>query len=76
MERIIWTDRVRNKEVLHTVKEKRINLHKMKGRTVNLSGHFLRRKGLSKTRCLRKDRRQDISDRKTRKKKYAATGCL
>jgi len=32
MEKISWTDRVRNVEVLHRVKEERYNLHIMKRR--------------------------------------------
>ena len=32
MEKISWTDRVRNEEVLHTVNEKRRILHTLKGK--------------------------------------------
>ena len=42
-EKIIWTDRVRNKGVLHTVKEERNNLHTIKRRRANWIGHILRR---------------------------------
>jgi hypothetical protein len=41
MERISWTDRVRNKEVLHRVKEERNVLHKIKRRKANWIGHIL-----------------------------------
>jgi hypothetical protein len=35
MEKISWTDRVRNEEVLHRVKEERNILHKIKRRKAN-----------------------------------------
>ena len=35
MEKISWTDRVRNEEVLHTVKEDRNILHALKRRKAN-----------------------------------------
>jgi hypothetical protein len=43
MEKIIWTDRVRNKEVLHRVKEERNILHTIKRRKAKWIGHILRR---------------------------------
>jgi hypothetical protein len=43
MEKISWTDRVRNEEVLHSVKEERNILHKIKRRKANWIGHILRR---------------------------------
>jgi hypothetical protein len=43
MEKISWTDHVRNDEVLHRVKEERNNLPIMKRRKVNWIGHSLRR---------------------------------
>jgi hypothetical protein len=48
MEKISWTDRVRNEEVLHRVKEERNNLHTIKRRKANWIGHILRRKCLLK----------------------------
>jgi hypothetical protein len=48
MEKISWTDRVRNEEVLHRVKEDRNILHTMKRRKVNWIGHILRRNCLLK----------------------------
>jgi alpha-D-ribose 1-methylphosphonate 5-triphosphate synthase subunit PhnL len=42
MEKISWTDRVRN-EVLHRVKEERNILHTIKRRKANWIGHILRR---------------------------------
>jgi hypothetical protein len=43
MEKISWTDRVRNEEVLHGVKKERNILHKIKRRKANWFGHILRR---------------------------------
>jgi hypothetical protein len=43
MEKISWTDRVRNEEVLHRVKEERNIVHTIKGINANWNGHFLRR---------------------------------
>jgi hypothetical protein len=48
MEKIIWTDRVRNEEVLQTVKEERNILQKIKRRKANWIGHILRRNCLLK----------------------------
>jgi hypothetical protein len=50
MEKISWTDRVRNEEVLHRVKEERNILHTIKRRKANWIGHSLRRNCLLKTR--------------------------
>jgi hypothetical protein len=47
MEKISWTDRVRNEEVLHRVKERNI-LHTIKRRKANWIGHILRRNCLLK----------------------------
>jgi len=43
MEKISWTDRVRNVEVLHTVNEERDILHTLKRGKANWIGHILRR---------------------------------
>jgi hypothetical protein len=43
MEKIIWTGRVRNEEVLHRVKEERNILHIIKRRKAYWIGHILRR---------------------------------
>jgi hypothetical protein len=48
MEKISWTDRVRNEEVLHRVKEERNILHTIKRRKTNWIGHILRRNCLLK----------------------------
>jgi hypothetical protein len=42
MEKISWTDRVRNEEVLHRVKERNI-VHTIKRRKANWIGDILRR---------------------------------
>ena len=48
MEKITWTDRVRNEEVLHRVKDERDVLHTVKRRKGNWTGHTLRRNCLLK----------------------------
>jgi hypothetical protein len=46
MEKISWTDRVKNEEVLIRVKEQRNILHKIHKWKVNWIGHILHRKSL------------------------------
>jgi hypothetical protein len=48
MEKISWTDRVRNEEVLHRVKEERNIVHTIKRRKAKWIGHILRRNCLLK----------------------------
>jgi hypothetical protein len=43
MEKISWTDHVRNEEVLVRVKEQRNILHEIRKRKANWIGHILRR---------------------------------
>ena len=43
MEKISWTDRVKNEEILQRGKEKRNILHTMKRRKAKWIGHILRR---------------------------------
>ena len=43
MEKISWTDHVRNKDVLRRVKEQRNILHEIRKRKANWIGHILRR---------------------------------
>ena len=43
MEKISWTDHVRNEEVLLTVNEQRNILHEIRKRKANWLGHILRR---------------------------------
>jgi hypothetical protein len=48
MDKISWTDRVRNDEVLHTVIEEWNILHTIKSRRATWIGHILRRNCLLK----------------------------
>jgi hypothetical protein len=48
MEKISWTDRARNEEVLHRVKDERNILHTVKRRKANWIGHILSRNCLLK----------------------------
>ena len=43
MEKISWTDHVRNEDVLHKVKEQKNILHEIRKRKANWIGHILRR---------------------------------
>jgi hypothetical protein len=43
MEKIRWTDHVRNEEVLLRVKEQMISLHEIRKQKANWIGHILRR---------------------------------
>ena len=43
LEKISWTDRVKNEEVLHRVKEDRNIVHTINNREGNWIGHILRR---------------------------------
>jgi hypothetical protein len=48
MEKISWTDHVRNEEVLLRISEQRNILHEIRKRKANWSGHILRRNCLLK----------------------------
>jgi hypothetical protein len=48
MEKISWTDRVRNGEVLNRVNEERNIIHTVKRKKANWIGHVLRRNCLLK----------------------------
>ena len=63
MEKISWTDHVRNEEVLLRVKE-----HEISKRKANWIGHILRRNCLLQRVIEGKIKGRDRSDRKTRKK--------
>jgi nucleoside-triphosphatase THEP1 len=43
MEKISWTDHMKNEEVLNTVEEERNIIHTVKRRKANWIGHILRR---------------------------------
>ena len=68
MEKISWTDHVRNEEVLIRVNELRNILHEIGKRRANWFGHILRRNCLLKQVIDGKIKRGDRSDRKKRKK--------
>jgi len=67
MEKISWTDHVRNEEVLLRVKEQRNILHEINKRKANWIGHILRRNCLLQRVIEGKIKKGDRSDRKTRK---------
>jgi len=74
MEKISWTDHVRNEEVLLRVNEQRNILYEIIKRKVNWIGHFLRRNCLLKQVIEGKIKGQDRSEKKTRKKASEVTG--
>jgi hypothetical protein len=70
MEKISWTDRVRNKEVLHRVEEERNILHTVKRRKGNWIGHILRRNCLLKHVIEGKvERKIEVTGRRVRRRK-------
>jgi hypothetical protein len=68
MEKISWTDRVRNEEMLHIVKEKGNIIHTVKRRKANWIGHIWRWNCLLKHITKGKIEEGDRSDGKARKK--------
>ena len=68
MEKISWTDHVRNEEVLLIVKEQRNILHEISKRKANWIGHILCRNCLLQRAIEGKIKGGDRRDRKTRKK--------
>ena len=74
MEKISWTDHVRNEDVLLRVNEQRNILHEIRKLKANWIGHILRRNCLLQRIIEGKIKRGDRSDRKTKKKTYEATG--
>ena len=68
MEKISWTDHVRNEEVLLRVKEQRNILHEKRKRKANWIGHILCRNCLLQRVIEGKIKGGDRSDRKTWKK--------
>ena len=80
MEKISWTDHVRNEEVLLTFKEQRNILHEIRKRKANWIGHILRRNsflqrviegkikgGIEVTGRRRRERRKLLDDLKERR---------
>jgi hypothetical protein len=74
MERISWTDHVRNKEVLLRVKEQWNILREKIKRKANWNGHILHRKCLLQQVIEEKLKGGDTSGRKTRKKTKESNG--
>jgi hypothetical protein len=70
MEKINWTDRVRNEDVLRRVKEERNIVHTIKRRKANWIGHVLRRNCLLKhvTGILGSRRKQLLDDPKEKRR--------
>ena len=66
MEKIIWTNHVRNEEVLLRVNEQRNILHEIREQKANWIGHILRRNCLLQQ--VIEDKGADRSDKKMRKK--------
>jgi hypothetical protein len=74
MEKVIWTDRLRNEEVLHRVKEKNI-LHTVKIRKANWIAHMLRRNCLLKYIIKEKIKgKLEVKERQERKGKQLLDG--
>jgi hypothetical protein len=70
LEKISWTDRVRNEEVLQRVKEERNILHTIKRRKVNWIGHILRRNCVLKHVIEgNRERRIEVTKRRGRRRK-------
>jgi hypothetical protein len=70
MEKISWTDRVRNEEVLHRANEERNVLNTVKRRKASWVGHILRRNCLLKRVIEGKlERRIEIIGRRGRRRK-------
>jgi hypothetical protein len=69
MEKISWTDRVRNEEVLHRVEERNI-VHTIKRRKATWIGHILRRNCLLKHVVEGKlEGRREMTGRRGRRRK-------
>jgi len=68
MEKIIWTDHVRNEEVLLRVKEQRNILHEIRKRKANWIGHILRRNCLLQ-RVIEGTRGTEVTGRRGRRRR-------
>ena len=70
MEKISWTDHVRNEEVLLRVKEQRNILHEIRKRKANWIGHILRRNCLLQRVIEEKTKRGiEVTERRGRKRR-------
>jgi hypothetical protein len=75
MEKFSWTDRVRNEEVLHRVKEERNILHTIRRRKANWIGHILHRNCLLKHVIEGKlEGRTEMTGRRERRRKQLLVG--
>ena len=68
MEKISWTEYVRNEEVLFESRSRGIILHEISKRKANWIGHILCRNCLLQQGIVGKMKGRDRSDRKMRKK--------
>jgi hypothetical protein len=70
MEKISWSNRVRNDEVIHTVEEERSILQTIKRRKANWIGHILQRDCLIKHIIEGKvEVRTEVAERRGRRRK-------
>jgi hypothetical protein len=70
MEKISWTDRVKNEKVLQRVKEVNNIVHTIKRRNTNLIGHILRRNCLLKQVIERRiEQRVEVTERQGSRRK-------
>ena len=70
MEKISWTDHVRNEDVLLRVKEQRNILHKISKRKANWIGHILRRNCLLQRVIERKIKEEiEVTGRRGRRRR-------
>jgi len=75
MEKISWTDHVRNEDVLLRVKEQRNILHEIRKRKENWIGHILRRNCLLQRVIEGKIKgRIDVTERRGRRRKKLLDG--
>jgi hypothetical protein len=69
MEKFCWTDCVRNKEVIPRFKKERNILHTIKIKKVNLIGHILHKNCILKHDIKEKDRGNNVTGRRERRRK-------
>ena len=69
MEKIGWTDCVRNEELLHRVKEGRNILRTIKSNKANCIGYILHRIGLLKPIVEEKIRATEVKERRVKRRK-------
>jgi hypothetical protein len=76
MEKISWTDHVRNENVLLRVKEQRNTLHEIRKRKANWVVHILRRNCLLQQVTEGKIRRgTEVTERQGRRRRKLLDGC-